>query len=171
MPIEKSFNEKLTDFLGVSNDIQEDMLPDQIGPVVRLAGLSGLELKLEERRLAKLERKRQSLRNRKPYTRKPGCVHPNKKKASRRRLMAARWAKNPWGCIIHGYGRYNIPKEEWDKKIGPLWDLYEPAKLVVKRMEGYGTREKPHTVYTLRVLYDGLEVYNGNSQQIFDLSS
>lgn len=130
--------------------------------------LSKPERRYRERQIAKAWKRK----HRKPYTRKPGTVHPGKKKATRRRLMRNRWATNPFGCVIHGYGTHAVDKEKWDRLIQPLWDKYDPTDLTVVKYRDCGTKVKPYTVYTLDVYHKehGL-LYCGNSQLIYDLSS
>lgn len=153
-------NEKLTIDLQVYEGI-----PLGIRPVL-------LPTRRQEKELAIKARKKKSLRKRKPYTRKRGTVHPNKKKATRRRQLKNRWAKDPYWCVAYGYGCRKIDRELWDRYIAPLWKQYDPQDLEVKTYRGYGTKEKPITVYTLDVIHKkhGL-VYNGNSQHIYDVSS
>lgn len=150
-----------------------DELPSLDEERVELAVLSGLQLKLRERELAKLERKRKALRERKPYTRKRGTVHPNKKKATRRRLLAKRWATNPFGCVIRGYGAHSIDRAKWELYITPLWARYDSVLLsVVKYGRPFGTKIKPYTIYSLDIMHatEGV-VYCGASQELYDLST
>src|SRR5687768_3003870 len=123
----------------------------EIIPPVALAVMHPHKRRKEERRLAAIEKRL----SRKRYTRKPGHVHPKKKKATRRRLMEKRWRDNPFGCVILGYGSHAIDREAWDKLLQPYWSLYDPKLLrVVKRKRDpfgvyYGTKEKPYTIHSL----------------------
>ena len=128
---------------------------------------------MEEERLARTERKKRSLRQRKPYTRKRGTVHPKKKEATKRRAYAKRWATDPYGCLLNSYGSWSLDREKWDKHIAPLWKVYLPSELKVKRMQGYGTKEKPYTVYSVQVEHAPTRsvLYDGNSLEILELSS
>ena len=135
------------------------------------AKLSDETRRMEEARLAKMERKRRGLRCRKPYTRKPGTVHPKKKEATRRRQLRVDWANKPFSCVIMGYGAHAVDRQLWDKYIQPLWSKYDPQDLKVKKHRDAGTKLKPYTVYTMDVVHSKLGVvYSGNSQLLFDLS-
>lgn len=141
---------------------------------VELATLSGLELKLREREIAQKERKRKSLRERKRYTRKPGHVHPKKKEATKRRKYKRKWETDPYSCFVNGYGMYKVDKALWAKYISPLWELHLPEQLEIKKYpRPYGTRVKPHTIYSFDVVHRESRaiLYSGNSQEIYDLSS
>src|SRR5690349_24313229 len=81
-------------------------IPDTVGEKVLIHKLSKPERRAAERAAAKAWKRK----HRKKYTRKPGTVHPGKKKATRRRLMRTRWANNPFGCYIHGYGAHRVDK-------------------------------------------------------------
>ena len=136
------------------------------------ARLSPETFQMEVDRLAKIQKKKTSLRKRKPYTRKRGTVHPNRKKATRRRLLERQWASRPMSCLMRSGGSWNLDREQWDRHIAPLWAKWLPKDLKVKRYRGYGTRAKPYTVYTVDVIHaeHGL-LYSGNSQELYDLSS
>jgi hypothetical protein len=127
----------------------------------------------EEKELAAKARKRRSLRHRKRYTRKPGTVHPKKKEATARRKYARRWQKEPFSCLITGWGCWNLDRKLWDKHCQPLWERYDPADLQVKKYpRPYGTRVKPYDVYGFDVVHKSLgTLYCGSSQEIYDLSS
>ena len=119
-----------------------------------------------------MERKRRALRNRKPYTRKRGTVHPKKKAATRRRLMEKRWAQNPLGCLLHSYGRKDIDKGLWNEHIAPLWEKYDPRDLEIKKYRGWGTKQRPLTVFGMDVVHRTLgTVYDGNALELFLLSN
>lgn len=160
-------NEKLTEnvpgWLDVDSLIPK--LPDFSGE--KIAVLS----RREERELARKARKKKSLRNRKPYTRKPGTVHPKKKQATRSRQRRERWHSDPFWCVAYGRGYYALDRKLWDQHIAPLWEKYDSKDLKVERYRGYGTKEKPHTVWTLRVVHasEGL-VYDGSDVQLYLLS-
>lgn len=126
---------------------------------------------LEVRRLDKLARRKRALRKRKKYTRKRGTVHPKKKEATRRRLLVRQWARKPYSCVIRGYGSHAVDRKQWDRLIAPLWEKYNPADLTVRKYRGYGLKGKPFTVYSLDIIHSTLGVvYNGNSQELYDLS-
>lgn len=132
------------------------------------AKLSRETLRLEQGRLDKLARKRKALRHRKPYTRKRGTVHPRKKEASKRRLMERRWRDNPLGCFLYGYGKKDIDKGLWYEHIAPLWEKYDSRDLTIVKHRGYGTKDRPLTVFTIDVVHktEGV-VYDGNSLELF----
>lgn len=132
---------------------------------------------MEEARLAKLHRKKQALRNRKPYTRKRGTVHPKKKAATRRRRLEKNWENNPFGVVIHGYGAHAIDRDLWDKHIQPLFTEYSPHQLTLKKLKRdlkgryYGTKVNPFTVYSLQIEHKQLgTVFDGSSLELHHLS-
>lgn len=126
----------------------------------------------EEKELAAKERKRLSLRNRKPYTRRRGTVHPKRKLATAKRRYKRQWEKKPYDCLVNGWGVYRIDKALWAKYIAPLWETYDAENLSIRKYPGYGTKAKPHTIYTIDVIHRTRGVlYNGNDQLIYDLSS
>lgn len=135
------------------------------------ARLSTETYRREVERVGKIERKRRALRERKVYTRKRGHVHPKKKQASRRRLMARRWRDNPLGVVLYGYGKKAIDKSLWAKYIEPLWDRYNPEDLEIVWERGAGCKHSPKTVYNMNVVHktEGV-VYDGNGQELYDLS-
>lgn len=148
-------------------------LPEIPAKQVTLPHMSKPQRKAEERRILKAYR----LKHRKKYTRKPGHVHPNKKKATRKRRLAEKWAKNPWACVVYRYGCYKIPLEEWERVIGPFWTKYNPADLEIKTYrknlhgELYGSRATPYTIYSLKLYHKKLGLlYNGHDQLLWDLS-
>lgn len=135
------------------------------------ARLSPETFQMESDRLAKLEKKRMALRARKSYTRKRGTVHPNRKKATRRRLLERQWALRPYSCLIRSGGSWKLDREQWDKHIAPLWERWLPKDLKVRRYRGYGTRANPYTIYTIKVVHATHGVlFDGNNQLLFDMS-
>jgi hypothetical protein len=136
------------------------------------ARLSPETFQREANRLAKLEKKRASLRKRKPYTRKRGTVHPNRKKATRRRLLERQWAEKPYSCLVRSGGSWQLDRKQWDLHVAPLWGTWLPKDLSVKRQKGYGTRANPYTIYSIKVVHATHGVlFDGNSQLLFDLSN
>jgi len=124
----------------------------------------------EIKRLASLNRKKTSLKEKKKRDRryKPWTA----KQATKRRKYKKLWATNPYSCVIRGYGAYELSKADWDKVIAPLWEQYDPENLKVKRYKGYGFRDKPLTIYSIDIVHATRGVvYSGSSQQIYDLSS
>lgn len=127
----------------------------------------------EEKELAQKQRKRVSLRYRKPYTRKRGTVHPKRKEATLRRNKERLWREAPFWCVVYGYGAYDLDREKWDRYIAPFWEQYDPKDLEVKRYgRPYGTKANPYTVYTLDLVHKTAGIlYCGNDQLLYDLSS
>jgi len=140
--------------------------------------LSGATRRAEEKRAERQEKKRKSLRERKPYKLKRGCVHPQKKKATQTRKRGKLWAERPFSCYIAGYGAYRVEREVWDRYITPLWDQYIPKDLSLVRhrrhLNGkqYGSREQPYDIYSLDIVHKKLGVvYAGQDRLLYDLSS
>lgn len=136
------------------------------------AKLSPETFQREVARLDKLAQKRKSLRQRKKYTRKPGTVHPKKKEATKRRRYREKWARDPFSVMISGYGAKNLDRKKWDEYIAPLWEVYLPSDLSIKKYRGVGTRERPLDIYGFDVIHrtEG-KVYSGEDQLLYDLSS
>lgn len=129
--------------------------------------------KLEVERLARAARKRNSLRKRKPYTRKRGTVHPKKKQATERRRRAKIWVTNPLLCILNRnrYKCKRIDQDSWHRIVDPLWTRFDPKDLTVVFPKRAGTRADPWTVYNMNIMHKELGVvYNGQDQLLFDLS-
>jgi len=148
-------------------------LPEAPGKYVLLPHMSKPQRKAEERRIHKAY----NLKHRKKYTRKPGHVHPNKKKATRRRRLAEKWAKNPWACVVYRAGYYTIPLDTWDRIMSPYWVKYNPAELEVKEHRKdmhnvpYGTKANPYTIYSLRLYHKKLGLlYDGHDYLLWELS-
>lgn len=161
-------NENLTNELEgiIDTEWLQRNLPDSLGEKISLPS------RREERILEKQAKKKASLRNRKPYTRKPGHVHPKKKVATAKRRYAAKWSTNPFGCFIHGFGAYAVDRKEWDRLIMPFWLLYEAADMSIARYgKPWGSRVKPHSVYSFDLVHKNLgTIYCGASQELYDLS-
>lgn len=135
--------------------------------------LSSETRKLEVEALARAARKRRALRNRKPYTRKRGTVHPKKKQATERRRRAKLWAVNPLVCILNRnrYKCKRIDQDSWNRLVIPLWTRFDPKDLSVVFPPRVGTRADPWTVYNMNIIHKELGVvYNGQDQLLFDLS-
>lgn len=146
--------------------------PLLVPSLLLLPGLSAETRRMEEVRLAKLEKRRIALRERKPYTRKRGTVHPKKKIATRRRLLIKQWALRPRSCLMRSYGSWSLPLADWNRLIAPLWEQYDSKNLTVRTNKGNGYREKPHTVYNIDVYHKVHgKVYDGNSQLLYEQSS
>lgn len=138
--------------------------------------LSGTTRVQELRRLKRLEQRRIGLRERKPYTRKVGTVHPKKKKATQTRKRAKLWAERPFSCYIAGYGCYNVDREQFEQYVMPLWNLYSPKDMTLKRVRvgpygPYGTRANPYDIYSFDIVHkkEGV-VYAGQDRLLYDLS-
>lgn len=163
-----SLNKKLTD---LDPDLSPSVNWEQLDtpfPVEKIGVIS----RREEKELAQKARKKRSLRYRKPYTRKKGTVHPKKKAATKKRQRRERWSSDPFWCVAYGHGCHALDKSLWDKHIAPFWEQYDPKDLVVERYKGYGTKAKPYTVWTLRVLHreQGL-LWDGSDALLYQLSS
>lgn len=85
----------------------------------------------EERRLAAKERAQLATATRKPTTAR-GNKHWKRKLQTKKRDQADAWAHRPFSCILARRGWKNIDKAQFKEYIEPLWDLYDPHKLVVK---------------------------------------
>lgn len=131
-----------------------------------LCRLSDETRRMEEERLANVSRKR------KPYTRKPGTVHPKTKLKTKRLRAERRWARSPRSCLINGYGSWVLDPSLWDRLCAPLWKQHDPKRLQVKPT-AKGTRLEPHTVWNIRILDRKTKavLYDGNSSYIYHLSS
>lgn len=130
--------------------------------------------KLSDSTVRRMEKRYAKKKERKKYTFKKGTRHHNRKKATARRLRAKRWAEDPFSCYINGYGAHAVDRKLWDKHIAPIWSSYNPADLQIKKYPApYGTRAKPYTVYSMDIIHlpSGSVVYNGSSQELYDLSS
>lgn len=181
-----TFEDKLLkDIEGISLDVIDLGAPVELPTakpeaLMYRAKLSPATLKAEERRLARIEKKRKSLRNRKKYTRKPGHVHPKKKEATARRRREEKWATNPFFCVLkrNPYACKDIDKGLWEELIQPLWEEHNPADLdvVVYRRdvkgELVGTRANPVTVFTMDVVHKrtGKVLYKGTDMELYYLS-
>lgn len=134
--------------------------------------LSAQTRSLEYRRLATIEKKKKP---RKKYTRKPGHVHPKKKLATQRRLKAKRWANNPRGCLLHSWGSWELPEEQWNTYLAPLWEQYEPSALSVRRIifdNTKGKRSNPYTIWDIVVVHKTKgPVWTGPDEYLYWLSS
>lgn len=182
-------DEKINNLIqGIVEDSNEfrKQLPQQVverdlGPLNEFsrsllhATLSDETRKAEEERLAKMERKRKGLRERKPYTRKAGCVHPKRKAATERKRQEKKWAEEPLNCINNSWGFWALDEELWEKHIAPLWLKYKPSDMVWKRSKKYnrevGNKQQPHDIYSIVIEHKKLgRLYDGDSQQLYDLS-
>jgi hypothetical protein len=131
-----------------------------------LCRLSDETRRMEEERLANVSRKR------KPYTRKPGTVHPKTKLKTKRLRAERRWARSPRACLINGYGSWSLDQALWEQLCAPLWKQHDPARLEVTTT-AKGTRSDPNTVWNIRILDRKTKavLYDGNSSYIYHLSS
>ena len=127
----------------------------------------------EEERLAKLARKKRSLRHRNNAKVKRGRRHHRAKAATVRRNRAKLWASNPLLCLLYR-SRYTckaIDKKLWDEYIMPIWRMYEPAKLSINTKRGTGTKAQPWTIYNIDVVHKELGIlYKGEDQLLYDMS-
>lgn len=135
--------------------------------------LTPLTARIMEKHYEKQAQKKRSLRERKRYTRKRGTVHHLKKKRTARLERERRWATDPYWCLSYGYGNWQMDRELFDRYILPLWSQHSPSDLKIKRHWGFGTKEKPYTVFSFDIVHSttGEKLYDGNSQYIYHLSS
>lgn len=131
--------------------------------------LSPFSQKKLQRRIAD-KKKHAKAKARRAEKVKRGRFHPKKKEATRRRAALKRWYEQPYKSVVYGFGNWSITQEEWDLRIGPLWDMYDAKHLTVKRRWGYGTKLKPYTVYDIDILHKGDVVYRGQDWKIYDSS-
>lgn len=172
------------DIEGILKDIQVDIeLCEPIRPaqvenlsflVLEQMGLCRLSEEtraMEEERLAKLARKKKSLRQRKKYTRKRGTVHPKTKAMNLKNRRARRWARDPVSCLTNGYGYWTLDRKLWEEHVAPLWKIYNPAELSVKKT-AKGTRLEPHTLFNIKIMHRKLgTIFDGSSLELYLLSS
>lgn len=130
-----------------------------------LVRLSDETRRMEEERLARLNRKR------KPYTRKKGTVHPKKKLKTKRLRAERRWSRDPVGCLQNSYGYWTLDRELWNQLIAPLWKSHPPAQLEVVRT-GKGTEADPHCLWNIQVVHKKTKavLYDGNAALLYRLS-
>lgn len=103
---------------------------------------------------------------------KRGQRHHNAKKATKRRQKEKRWATQPLKSLTYGFGCWAITQEEWDSKVGHLWQLYKPTDLTVKRGWGCGTKDNPYTLYNISVVHRKHGVlYSGVDEWIYKCSA
>ncbi len=142
----------------------------QVGVVLGgKSGLSASSTRRMEEKLARQEKLAKAKAARAAKV-KRGRYHPKKKKATRDRAALKRWSKTPYKSVVYGYGVWNVTEEEWNLRIGPLWEGRDPKHITLQRRWGYGTREKPYTVYDVNVLYKGEVIYRGQDWLIYDSS-
>lgn len=144
----------------------------------RATQLSAYSIKQMERAQRRIERKRLANKHR-----SSGKKHWRVKAYKRKKLRESNWREKPYWCVVMGWGTYAIEKSEWDRTLGQCWKLYDSELLEVKRHSRCfvgsppkwticGTREVPHTVYTLDVIHKELGlVYSGADQLLYDLST
>lgn len=145
---------------------------DNDGVGVVLGGKTGLSTtsrRAAENKIAKKKKREEAVKARAAKV-KRGRYHPKKKKATRDRAALKRWTEQPYKSLVYGYGVWAISQEEWDQKLGGYWLQYNPRDLTVKRRWGYGTKDKPYTIYDVNLLHKGSVIYNGQDQLIYDSS-
>lgn len=132
--------------------------------------LSKATRKQQERMAARKERRKAAAKARAKKL-KRGRFHHKSKEATKRRNAEKRWKEQPLKSLCYGHGVWAIEQEQWDRAIGPLWTIYNPLDLTVKRRWGYGTKAKPYTIYDIDIVHKkhGL-VYKGQEQLIYDSS-
>lgn len=80
-----------------------------------------------------------------------GKRHHSAKKATIERNKRKRWATQPLKSLCYGAGVWTITQEDWDRTLGRFWKNHNPLRLEVQRKWGEGTREKPYTIYSLKL--------------------
>lgn len=162
---------------GVYEGIRVDIPVDALGSATRLVQEEGESLLvLEQRGLCRLSdetRKRELLRlakkakGRKPYTRKPGTVHPKTKLKTKRLRAERRWKRDPVACLQNSYGYWSLDQTLWDRYIKPIWTGREEVKRTAK-----GTKADPHTIWNILILDRKTKavLYDGNSMLLYSLS-
>lgn len=187
MDTTEEVNAFLTSFIKEQNAYQKELadiaVKKDLGPLnehsrsLLHAKLSTLTRRLEERRLAKLAKKKHSLRCRasvKAWSYARRRNHWAKLQATKRRARARMWEKHPVNCIEHSWGVWKIDKQLWERHMKPLWGMYKPGDLTwekAKKIETKGTKDKPHTIYSLVIKHRKLGiVFNGRDQELYDLS-
>lgn len=137
------------------------------------ATLSDSTRQAEEARLAKMEKKRKALRERKKYTRKQGTKHPKRLAKLKRLAYEKKWRKFPYACIRHSWGAWRMTEEEFLQKVAPLWSLYDAKDLTWKRNTEYthhkGNKDDPYGIYCFNIVHrkKGV-VYDGQIQKKLD---
>lgn len=169
---EQQVNTDLTNMLEVWLDTQRVREEPKAPTSPMMTKLSPLTARVMEKHYAQLAKKKKSLRERKRYTRKPGHVHPKKKLATARRRYERRWREDPYSCIVNGWGKWSVDKGLFNELVLPLWKQHDPALLAIKKYRQYGTKEKPHTVFTFDVVNtkSGAVLYSGRDEEIYQLS-
>lgn len=103
--------------------------------------------------------------------RKRGHLHWKSVEATRKRNAIKRWTTQPRKSLCYGRGVWSISDEAWDRCIGHLWSIYKPEDMRPYRHWGYGTHDKPYTVYNIDIVHckHGV-VYSGRDQYVYDCS-
>ena len=141
------------------------------------AKLSPITRRLEERRLAKIARKRALLKKGQKKSR--GRNHWKRKALTKKKMNRRQYeASAGFNAILSTFGAKRIDKALWDKYITPLFREYTPQYLkvkLIKRAPGfgnkayYGNKEFPMTVSSFRVHHDTLGVvWDGEEQRKLD---
>lgn len=141
------------------------------------AKLSPLGRRLEERRLALIEKKRQQ--RKKGQKKSRGRNHWKRKEATRLRRNKKDYIRSAGlGAILTTRMAKRIDPALWDRYIGECFREYTPELLkvkAIKRAPGfgrnayYGNKEFPMTVYSFRVVHQTLGVvWDGEHQRQLD---
>ena len=157
--------------------------PLLIPSLLTRARLSEATRRAEERRLAAMERKRLALRCRKK--RDGRKVQWQRKQYNKRQKNKKQFIRDAGlGAILNTRCCKRIDQALWKKYISPLFEEYSPEYLSIKLYKRvpvgvagrygryYGTKEFPHTVYTLKVVHSLLGVvYEGKEQYERDIQN
>lgn len=147
---------------------------DSIPSLLTRARLSPATRAAEERRLAKIQKKKDKLTS-KPK-RSKGARHWKRKEATKVRDNRKRFEKTSgFNAIINSYGAKAIDPLLWDKYIGECFREYTNKYLTVKKIKRapgqgrdayYGNKKFPMTVYSFRVHHATLGVvWDGEVQR------
>lgn len=82
-----------------------------------------------------------------------GRFHHQKKARTKNKAAAKRWKVQPLKSLAFGYGNWAVTQEEWDRYLGPFWDLHDSDRLYVKRKWGHGTKASPYRIWHLKLYY------------------
>lgn len=151
-----------------SHSIPSLLTRAKLSPATRLA---------EERRLAKIEKRKARLAN-KPK-RSKGQYHWKSKAATKVRANRKRYEQaSGFNAILNSYGAKSLDRELWDKYIGECFREYSKKYLHVRKIKRapgygrdayYGNKKFPMTVYSFRVHHDTLGVvWDGEEQRQLD---
>lgn len=147
---------------------------DNIPSLLTRARLSPATRAAEERRLARIQKKKDRLATKTKHSK--GQFHWKRKEATKVRANRKKYEQaSGFGAIINGFGAKRIDPLLWDKYIGECFREYTKKYLMVKKIKRppgygrdayYGMKKYPMTVYSFRVHHDTLGVvWDGEVQR------